>query len=228
MLRELVPSALHVLVPRISTRERSHSVPDQASQRDCPTTHSVSFLKRCSLAAIYPFAISALAKDHMPQLRFELTSLIWCRRLELQPAGPIVHGRGNLRWRKPPRPSDFANVELVERTDRPPLRFPGMAAHEDPAQAESVGQFGPLQFGGTRCRMPLAGNRQGRYRKRASVLAWRHPCPCRIFWGVHLPLLKVRRNHDVICETDHSGIQRPHAARRADNVFEIGHRGRRV
>src|SRR5208283_3557259 len=27
--------------------------------------------------------------------------------------------------------------------------------------------------------------------------------PCRDFLGVHLLLLKVRRNHDVICETDH-------------------------
>ena len=27
--------------------------------------------------------------------------------------------------------------------------------------------------------------------------------PCRAFWGVHLPLPKVCRIRDVICETDH-------------------------
>ena len=27
--------------------------------------------------------------------------------------------------------------------------------------------------------------------------------PCRVFWGARLPVPKVRRNYDVICETDH-------------------------
>src|SRR5271157_4049850 len=49
-------------------------------------------------------------------------------------------------------------------------------------QAGSVGRFGPLQFGGPRCRWPLAENHQGRYRERASVLAWRHPFLAGIFW----------------------------------------------
>ena len=119
---------------------------------------------------------------------------------------PFGHVQDDLRRRNRRWPSDFASVVLVERTDRPPrppCRFPGTVAHEEAAQAGSVGRFGPLQFGGTRCRWPLAGNRQGRYRERASVLAWRHPFLAGFFLGVHLLLLKVRRNYDVICETDH-------------------------
>src|SRR5271157_6293840 len=91
---------------------------------------------------------------------------------------PFGRGQDDLRWRNRRWPSDFANVVLVERTVRPPRplhRFPGRAAHEAAAQAESVGRTGPPQFGGTRCPWPLAGNPQGRYREQASVLAWRHP-----------------------------------------------------
>jgi hypothetical protein len=100
---------------------------------------------------------------------------------------PFGRGRKDRRWRNRQRPSDFANVALVERTDRPlrpPRRFSGWAVHEAAAQAESAGRFGPLLFGGTRCREPLARNRQGRYTERDSGLAWRHPFLAGFFGGL--------------------------------------------
>src|SRR5271157_1504031 len=71
---------------------------------------------------------------------------------------------------------------LVDRPPQPPRRFPGTVAHEEAAQAGSVGRSGQPQFGGTRCPGPLAGNPQGGYREQASVLAWRHPFLAGIFW----------------------------------------------
>ncbi len=119
-------------------------------------------------------------RDHFTSHRVDQRLV---KRGKKRPFGRVPH---NLRWRNRRRPSDFANVVPDERTDRPPQpprRFPGRAAHEEAAQAESVGQFGPLLFGGTQCREPLARNRQGRYRERDSVLAWRHPFLAGFFGG---------------------------------------------
>ena len=89
--------------------------------------------------------------------------------------GPSQCGEENF-WQVPLRriAASLPLPILVERTVRPPRplhRFPGRAAHEEAAPAESVGRSGPPQFGGKRCRGPLAGNPQGRYREHASVLA---------------------------------------------------------
>src|SRR5512135_3803935 len=93
------------------------------------------------------------------RLRHHLTSHRLDQRLiQRGKKRPFGHGQNDLRWRNRRWPSDFANVVLVERTVRPPRplpRFPGRAAHEEAAQAGSVGRFGPLQFGGPRCRWPL-------------------------------------------------------------------------
>ena len=120
-------------------------------------------------------------RDHFTSHRVDQRLV---KRGKKRPFGRVPH---NLRWRNRRRPSDFANVVPDQRTDRPPQpprRFPGRAAHEEAVQAESVGQFGPLLFGGTQCREPLARNRQGRYRERDSVLAWRHPFLAGFFGGL--------------------------------------------
>src|SRR5271157_5350636 len=118
-------------------------------------------------------------RHHFTSHRFDQGSI---KRGKKRPFG---RGQDDLRRRNRRRPNDFANVVLVEWTDRPrppPRRFPGTVAHEEAAQAGSVGRSGQPQFGGTRCPGPLAGNPQGRYREQASVLAWRHPFLAGIFW----------------------------------------------
>ena len=120
-----------------------------------------------------------LATERFLRLRHHLTGHRLDQRLiQRGKKRPFGRGQDDLRRRNRRWPNDFANVVLLERTDRPPRpprRFPGTVAHEEAAQAESVGRFGPLQFGGPRCRWPLAENHQGRYRERVSVQAWRHP-----------------------------------------------------
>ena len=126
-----------------------------------------------------------LATERFFRLRHHLTSHRLDQRLiQRGKKRPFGRGQDDLRRRNRRWPNDFANVALVERTDRPPRpprRFPGTVADEEAAQAGSVGRFGPLQFGGPRCRWPLAENHQGRYRERVSVQAWRHPRLAGIF-----------------------------------------------
>ena len=116
-----------------------------------------------------------LATERFFRLRDHFTSHRLDQRLvQRGEKRPFSRGQADLRWRNRQRPSDFANVVLAERTDRPPQpphRFPGTAAHEAGARAESVGRSGLPQFDAARCRGPLAGNLSGRYRERASVLA---------------------------------------------------------
>src|SRR5208337_2789456 len=120
-----------------------------------------------------------LATERFFRLRHHLTSHRLDQRLiQRGEKRPFGHGQDDLRRRNRRWPNDFANVVLVERTDRPPRpprRFPGTVAHEAAAQAGSIGRLRPLQFGGPWCRWPLAENHRGRYRERASVQAWRHP-----------------------------------------------------
>ena len=84
-----------------------------------------------------------LATERFFRLRHHLTSHRLDQRLiQRGKKRPFGRGQDDLRRRNRRWPNDFANVALVERTDRPPRRFPGTVAHEEAAQAGSVGRFG--------------------------------------------------------------------------------------
>src|SRR5208337_5344715 len=75
-----------------------------------------------------------LATERFFRLRHHLTSHRLDQRLiQRGKKRPFGRGQDDLRRRNRRWPNDFANVALVERTDRPPRpprRFPGTVAHE--------------------------------------------------------------------------------------------------